>query len=222
VVLTGDDGPFRAVDDVSLSLKRGEILDITGPSGSGKSTLLHALGRQSATFEGALYLREQSYLSFTPQRWRRLVALVQQKPVLVEGTVAENLLLPWTFRSFAKESPPTDEVLLEALASAHLEDIALDRPIDRLSVGQQARVAFLRTLLTDPDVLLLDEADAALDDVSAVAIGEMTSAFVAQGKAAIRVRHREDDGRADTRLVLTGGRITESADADDGGALPDE
>ncbi|MCL2491879.1 MAG: ATP-binding cassette domain-containing protein [Coriobacteriia bacterium] len=209
VVLAGDDGRFRAVDDVSLELAREEILDITGPSGSGKSTLLHAIGRQTVSFDGAMYLDGASFLSYTPQRWRQLVALVQQKPVLAEGSVQENLMLPWSLDAFEKIPMPTDADLLEALGSAHLEDIALDRSIDRLSVGQQARVAFLRTLLTDPEVLLLDEVDAALDDVSAQAIGELTSAFIKRGKGAIRVRHRADDGRATSRLIMRAGQFVD-------------
>jgi len=207
VILTGDDGEFLAIDDVSLGVEAGEILDITGPSGSGKSTLLHALARQTTSFSGAMYLNEKPYLSYPPQIWRRLVALVQQKPILIEGSVADNLLLPWTLRTFAKETPPNLECLTEALESAHLGDIALDRTVDKLSVGQQARVAFLRTLLTNPEILLLDEADAALDDASALAIGELTSAFVDAGKGAIRVRHRADDGRATARLILKDGAL---------------
>ena len=209
VVLTGDSGQFRAVDEVSLDVAAGEIVDITGPSGSGKSTLLHALGRQTVSFEGAMYLNGDSYLSFSPQRWRQLVALVQQKPILVSGTVEHNLLLPWSFKAFDGRMAPTKDVLRTALDEAHLDEIALDRSIDKLSVGQMARVAFLRTLLTEPKVLLLDEVDAALDDVSAHAIGEATSAFAARGKAAIRVRHRADDGRATTRLIMQEGKIAD-------------
>jgi len=209
VTLSGDEGLFRAVDSVSLELAPGEILDITGPSGAGKSTLLHALGMQTAMSEGTMFLKGASSAQFTPQQWRRHVALVQQKPVLITGSVEDNLLLPWSLKAYMDEAPPNESVLREALESAHLSEVALDRSIDKLSVGQQARVAFLRTLLTAPDVLLLDEADAALDDISAEAIGEMTSAFVNAGNAAIRVRHRADDGRATNRMIMRQGRVVD-------------
>jgi putative ABC transport system ATP-binding protein len=207
VALVGDEGRFSAVDGVTLAVDRGGILDITGPSGSGKSTLLHALGLQTVSFAGSMELDGRSYREFTPQRWRRQVSLVQQRPVLVPGSVEENLLLPWSLSIFEHEKRPTDAKLDEALALARLDDIALDRPIDRLSIGQQARVAFLRTILTDPRVLLLDEVDAALDDASAEAIGEMTGVYVSNGNAAIRVRHRADDGRATERLVMRAGTV---------------
>jgi putative ABC transport system ATP-binding protein len=208
VTLIGDDGMFHAVDSVSFDLSASEIIDITGPSGAGKSTLLHALGMQAVKWEGQMFLDGKPSTSFSPQVWRRRVALVQQKPILIEGTVLENLTLPWTLKVYDSQIAPSDSGLIDALTSAHLSDITLDRSVDRLSVGQQARVAVLRTLLTNPDVLLLDEADAALDAESAEAIGEMTTAFVDQGKGAIRVRHRADDGRAGMRIIMEAGRIT--------------
>lgn len=207
VTLTGDVGVFHAVKGVSLKLDGGDILDITGPSGAGKSTLLHALGLQVVSPQGAMFLNDVAHLSFTAQQWRRHVALVQQKPVLVAGSIEENLYLPWSLKLYTNEQRPSQEALLQALERAHLEDIALDRPIDKLSVGQQARVAFLRTLLTDPEVLLLDEVDAALDDESAEAIGEMTGTFAHKGKAVVRVRHRADDGRATRHLLMQEGRM---------------
>jgi len=209
VTLSGDGGLFRAVDNISFELNAGEILDITGPSGSGKSTLLHALGMQVVSCTGTMLFQGVPSTQFAPQQWRRHIALVQQKPTLLAGTVKDNLLLPWSLKAYAQETPPTTNVLLQSLESARLGDITLDRSIDKLSVGQQARVAFLRTLLSAPRVLLLDEADAALDDASAEAIGEMTTAFVNQGNAAVRVRHRTDDGRATARITVIDGRIVD-------------
>jgi len=212
VTLEGDKGSFAAVDDVSLELNTGEIIDVIGPSGAGKSTLLHAFGMQVVSWGGNMFLKDRSSNEFTAQQWRRRVALVQQKPILVTGSVEDNLLLPWTLKSFEDEPAPDRGILTEALGAARLSDIALERSIDKLSVGQQARVAFLRTLLTVPDVLLLDEVDAALDDASAVAIGEMTSAYAQEAHGVIRVRHRTDDGRASQRIRMQSGRIVDRID----------
>ena len=89
---------------------------------------------------------------------------------------------------------------------AGLEEIALSRDIAKLSVGQQARVAFMRTVLTDPDVLLLDEVDAALDAQSTHYIGELTTLFAQKGGIVLRVRHKVDDERACKRLVFNQGK----------------
>ena len=82
---------------------------------------------------------------------------------------------------------PTTRGLAEGLARLGV-DAALDRDASRLSVGQAARVAFLRTLLTDPTVLLLDEPDAALDDVAADAVAEMTAEFARRGQLVEELR----------------------------------
>jgi len=81
--------------------------------------------------------------------------------------------------------------------------------VERLSEGQAARVALLRTVLTRPDVLLLDEPDAALDEESAEQVGLLTREFVDAGGAVVRVRHHRTDGLADRRLRLKGGTLTE-------------
>ena len=75
-------------------------------------------------------------------------------------------------------------------------------------MGQAARVALLRVLLTSPRVLLLDEPDAALDDASAEAVGCFAAEHASAGAAVVRVRHRSSDGRATSRFVLAAGRLT--------------
>ncbi|MDP2232316.1 MAG: ABC transporter ATP-binding protein, partial [Actinomycetota bacterium] len=76
-------------------------------------------------------------------------------------------------------------------------------------VGQAARIALLRTVLTGPLVLLLDEPDANLDDASAEQVARMTAAFVAVGGAVVRVRHQRTDALATQRYRLADGRLSE-------------
>ena len=101
-------------------------------------------------------------------------------------------------------APALDRVVLDA---------ALDRDAARLSVGQQARVALVRTLLTHPRVLLLDEPDAALDELSAAAVSELTREFADKGGAVVRVRHHRSDDIADRRLRLAGGTLSSAGEA---------
>lgn len=207
VELEGDEGLFYAVRDISFQAPSGTITDIVGPSGAGKSTFLHAFGAQMVSVTGEMYLSGRPYHDYEPSEWRARVALVQQRPVLVPGTVKDNLLVPWTLKVRHEQQPPSDDAFEKALADVGLAEIALDRPMEKLSVGQQARLAFMRTVLTDPDVLLLDEVDAALDNESSLFIGQITTNFAQRGKAVVRVRHRADDGRANRRLVLNAGRV---------------
>jgi len=192
----------RVLDGVSLAVESGEIVDVVGPSGSGKSTLLRVLARLLPSATGDLVCAGSPAETFTPQQWRDRIALLPQKPVLIAGTVRDNLLVPWRFVVRRQRPIPTDARLAEGLERLGV-DAALDRDATRLSVGQVARVAFLRTFLTAPSVLLLDEPDAALDDAAADEVARLTAEFAAPPTssesapgAVVRVRHHRPDGLA--------------------------
>ncbi len=211
VVLPGDAGPVRVLDGVSLTLACGEVVDVTGPSGAGKTTLLRAIARLMPQGSGALFLGGVSASEMGPQRWRSRVALLPQKPVIVAGDIAENLTLPWRLKARDASLLPDANRLRSALDEIGLADVALERDAARLSLGQQARVALTRVLLTRPDVLLLDEPDAALDKASSAALAATLRAFAEDGGGIVRSRHRDDDGLAMRRLALAAGRLTEEA-----------
>ncbi len=205
-----DGNVLRVLDHVGLSVAPGEIVDIVGASGSGKSTLLRALAWMDPFTTGDLSLLGRPCTSYGATHWRSLVTLLPQKPQLVAPTVESALLLPWTLGVYADRERPDTSSLRELLDAVGLADIGLDREVERLSVGQQARVAFVRSFVAKPRVLLLDEADAALDSVSAAAVTHLTKLFVAEGdRAVVRVRHRETDGIANRRLRLSAGALSE-------------
>lgn len=211
VELRGDDAIVRVLDDVTISVAPREIVDVAGASGAGKSTLLRALTRLLPISRGELFLDGRPAADIPPSEWRAAVALLPQKPAMVAGDVRSNLLLPWTLKVRAQHPAPTADALREGLDALELDAISLDRDVARLSVGQQARVALLRVMLTEPAVLLLDEPDAALDMASALAVMSGVRLFVDKGGSVLRVRHRETDGLASRRLNLSCGRLVEEA-----------
>lgn len=200
--------------DVNLSLEAGGIYDLIGPSGAGKSTLLRVLARMLPYREGELLLGGNPSSAFSPQAWRRQVALVPQRASLVAGTVRDNLVLPWTLKANAGSTPPSDEELTHLLEQAAL-DVGLDRDTSQLSGGQAARVALLRTFATRPQVLLLDEVDAALDDATSLAVSALTREVIGKQTCCLRIRHRASDGLACGVFALSDGDITYRACIDD-------
>lgn len=202
VFLPAENGSRRIFDKVSLSLEAGKIYDLVGPSGSGKSTLLRALARMVERERGHLSLRGTSEAAITPTAWRARVCLVPQKPSLIPGTVRDNLLLPWTLKVHADQPKPNDIRLRDLMDDAGLDSIDLDHDAFRLSGGQAARVALLRAFVTEPDVMLLDEVDAALDTNTSHAISVLTSRSVKHNMTCLRIRHRESDGFAHARFTL--------------------
>jgi putative ABC transport system ATP-binding protein len=208
VVRPGDAGPVTVLRGVALDAAAGTLTDVVGPSGSGKTTLLLAIARLLPGATGELALAGDAASGIDPPEWRARVAYLPQRSALLPGTVLHNLTLPWRLRVRAgRPAPPTSE-LRAALDRVHLTDVALEREVERLSEGQAARVALLRCVLTAPDVLLLDEPDASLDDESASQVGALTREFARAGGAVLRVRHLRADDDSDRRFRLEGGALT--------------
>ena len=151
--------------DVSLTIDQGGFIVIRGASGSGKSSFLRLLNRLTEPTSGTIYSDGTTLSSTEVTGYRRRVGYVQQTPILISGTVLENLTLPFRYKSATTSTP--DRARLEAdLASFNLNDVKLDDAADNLSVGQKQRIALIRTLLTEPDIILGDEPTSALDPES--------------------------------------------------------
>ncbi len=200
-------------DNLSFSMERGDIIDLVGPSGSGKSSLLTACARLNPHAHGTFVLDGVGSDEFSAQQWRRDVSYLPQKPILTGKDVAEAIRLPWTLAIRGKGGRAArllpDERIRTTLDAMGCEDIDLARAPHDLSGGQAARVALARTLLTDPKVLLADEADAGLDDDNASKVAAIMADAAAHGMAIIRIRHRPSDGRATRTLMLDAGRLTD-------------
>ncbi len=138
---------------VNFTLEAGSISDLIGPSGNGKSMLFRALALMMERQGGTLLLEGRPDTSFSPCEWRRNVCLVPQQVALISGTVRDNLLLPWSFKVNAGRIPPNDAELNKILEVALL-DFDLDHDAAKLSGGQAARIALIRSLITRPKVLL--------------------------------------------------------------------
>jgi putative ABC transport system ATP-binding protein len=203
----GDAPPVLA--GVDLDVASGEVVEIGGPSGAGKSTLVLALARLLHGATGSLALDGVDGATMAPERWRAAVSLLPQKPTLPAGTVAAAVAAPWALKVRHGLTQPDPAAVRAALDGVGLAEIELDRDVARLSVGQVARVAFVRLALTGPRVILLDEPDAALDDPSAELVGTAARRFADAGGAVVRIRHRSGGPAADRRLALREGALHE-------------
>ena len=130
---------------------------LLGPSGSGKSTLLRLLNRLADPDEGQVSFRGQDVRELDPLELRRRACLVPQLPAPFPGSVADNVAYG---PRLCGRSADTER----ALSLAGLDESYGDREAARLSVGEQQRVMLARALALEPEVLLLDEPTAALDE----------------------------------------------------------
>ncbi|MCX6180218.1 MAG: ATP-binding cassette domain-containing protein [Chlorobiales bacterium] len=157
-------------DHLDLTVNEGEFILIKGPSGSGKSTLLRLICRLNQPQGGSILFQGNDITSITPAKLRSFVSYVAQIPQMVDATVEENLLLPFTFAINAAKTRPGTEELREMLSKFYLPDVSLDQSAMKLSIGQKQRLAIMRALLQNPLLLLLDEPTSALDQESAVMV----------------------------------------------------
>ncbi len=157
-------------EDLDLEVERGDFLLIRGASGSGKSTLLRLICRLQPFEKGKIVLKGEPIDTIAPPALRRQVLYVAQIPSMMDDTVRNNLLFPFSFSVNRNKPVPEDDALIGMLAEFYLQDISLQQQAGNLSVGQQQRVALMRALLQQPEILLLDEPTSALDAESAAMV----------------------------------------------------
>jgi ABC-type phosphate transport system ATPase subunit len=148
------------LNNISFKSKPGKILAIVGHSGSGKTTLLKTINRLIELDSGEILLDGESVSNIDPITLRRRVGMVLQIPTMFDGTVKDNIEFGLRLR---ESNDWTKKRITQALSDAGLTNKFLNRNAQKLSVGEQQRVALARTLVLEPQVLLLDEPTAALD-----------------------------------------------------------
>ncbi len=214
VTVAGRGGPV--LDSVSLAVEPGQVLGLTGGSGAGKSTVLDLLLGWRSPDRGRVTVDGVDLADVDRDAWLSRVAWVPQRPVLVRGTVADNLRLA---------APDAAPARLTAAAGAAALDVPLTTCVDEhgsgLSTGQQRRVALARALLADRPMLLLDEPTEGLDaDTEAGLLASLPAALA--GRTAVVVSHRPAVlGLCDRVVALpgpVGGRLepVDPEDADPG------
>ncbi len=200
-------GELHIVDNISLSVERGELLGVVGPSGSGKSSFLRLLNRLDEPTAGTVFLDGQDYRQIEPRELRRRVGMVTQRPFLFLGDVAANLRFGPSQRG---------ETLADAEIAGLLDRVGLPgfaaRSVANLSGGEQQRVSLARALANQPEVLLLDEPTSALDEKAKAGIEELIRDLVAGGRLTfVLVTHDLDQARRLCRRVaiMEAGRLVQ-------------
>jgi len=163
-------GSKEILREISLSVREGEIFGIIGPSGAGKSTFLRLLDLIEMPTGGTLSILGEDALSKESRfKLRRRMAMLYQKPVIFNRTVFENIAIGMKYRNLSRGT--IEERVKDALRAIGLTVYA-GRPARTLSGGEAQRVALARAMVTDPEILFLDEPTANLDPRSVDQIEE--------------------------------------------------
>jgi len=207
------DGESTVLQNVSLDVRKGEILALVGPSGAGKSTLFNLIPRFYDPTRGRICLDGQDLREITQDSLRAQLAIVPQETLLFGGSIRENIL-------YGRLDASDDELIAAAkAANAHefirafpdgYETLVGERGMN-LSGGQRQRIAIARAILKNPRILLLDEATSSLDNESEGLVQEALERLMhAKHRTTIIIAHRLSTIKvADRIAVLEGGRISE-------------
>jgi macrolide transport system ATP-binding/permease protein len=214
------DTVVRALDGVSLTIKRGEFVAIMGQSGSGKSTLMNIIGCLDRPTSGSYRVLGKEAANLSPDELaalrRETFGFVFQKyNLLATATAGENVEIPSVYAGLAKHKRTERAVSL--LRRLGLADRTDHRPAE-LSGGQQQRVAIARALVNDPPVILADEPTGALDSRSGDEVLALLKQLHAEGRTIILITHAENVAQNASRIV----RIQDGLILDDSGVTADQ
>jgi len=200
-----DDRPV--LSRASLTLEPGQIVHLAGPNGSGKTTLARILGTLLPPDEGEI-LVDDVPLSERRSQTRRMIGFASHAPLLyLSLTPVENLEF-FARLAGARDGRRRALALLERFGLDH----AAHRPLAHFSRGMLQRVVLSRALLLDPELLILDEPYAGLDDAGILVVNQVLSEIRKQGRTALLIAHdKERGGGVITRTVrLRNGRVEDA------------
>ncbi len=209
---------LNALDDVSLTVHKGDFIAIIGPSGSGKSTLMNVIGCLDAPTLGEYWLdgEEVSRLKenkLAEIRNQKIGFIFQGFNLLSRLTAIENVELPLIYRGVPAKQ--RKEQAIAALTKVGLEERIHHRPVE-LSGGQQQRVAIARALAGNPPILLADEPTGALDTKTGKEVMGFIKELNALGHTIVLITHDPGiSGQAKRVIKIMDGKLNEEGGGQD-------
>ncbi|HLR38271.1 MAG TPA: ABC transporter ATP-binding protein, partial [Chitinophagaceae bacterium] len=207
------DGKKDVLSNVSYHLKRGKTYAFIGPTGGGKTTNASLLSRLYDPDKGSVYLDGQDIRTYADEERSRKIGFILQEPFLFYGTVRENILF-----GNEKYSTTANNKLSEILSKTHL-DVLLDKFDDgldtrihpganTLSLGQKQLIAFIRAVLREPEILILDEATANIDTVTEKLLEEILTKLPNETTCVIIAHRLNTIENADEIFFVNAGEVT--------------
>ena len=205
------DGITKVLNDVSFSIKPGETIALVGPTGAGKTTIVNLISRFYDIQEGIIRIDGYDVKTVTIESLRSQMGIMTQDNFLFTGTIRDNI-------RYGKLDA-TEEEIIEAAKAVHAHDFIcqLEKGYDTvltergggLSVGQKQLLAFARTMVSKPNILILDEGTSSIDTHTELLVQEGIDALL-KGRTSFVIAHRLSTiQKADRIFVIDHGGIVE-------------
>lgn len=201
----------KALNEVSLNIKKGDFISIMGPSGSGKSTLLNIIGCLDTATSGEYYLEDNNISKFNNKqmakvRNKHFGFIVQYFALLDNYSVYNNVKIPLEYSKDNKKGMKIK--IIDTLKKLGIDDKINDTP-KQLSGGQCQRVAIARAIINNPDVILADEPTGALDSKTGQEVMNIFKELNKQGKTVIIVTHDKNIAEQTDKIInIVDGKLT--------------
>ncbi len=209
----------KAVENVSLNVKKGEIVCLIGPSGSGKSTVLRCIEGLEIPEKGEIYIDNEKLDPNNPSSFKNIRShmgfVFQHFNLFPNMSVIDNLTLA-LINVYKMDKQEAEKKAMELLTRVDLADKRNEYP-NNLSGGQKQRVAIARALCLNPDIMLFDEPTSALDPEMVIEVLEVMKSLAKEGMTMVIVTHEMGFCKtvANRIIFLEDGKIVEENNAQD-------
>ena len=193
----------KALDSITVDIKRNEYVSFMGASGSGKSTLMNIIGCLDSPTGGKYKLNNKDVSNMSENeladiRNKEIGFVFQTFNLLPRASALDNVALPLVYAGYS--SSQRKDLAMKALEDVYLVDRATHKP-NELSGGQRQRVAIARALVNNPSIILADEPTGNLDSKTSYSIMDLFSLLHEKGNTIIMVTHEEDIAEYSKRVV---------------------
>jgi len=185
--------------NISLKIEPGDFISIVGPSGSGKSTFLKLCSQLISPTNGTITYHGKDFTQYSPTELRRTIAYCFQTPYLFGDTVKDNIKFPFAIRNITFNQKRVDELF----SLFQMPTDFLNKDVANLSGGEKQRIAFIRSLLFKPEIMLLDEITSALDADNTKIVETAINTLNKEGVTVLFVTHDFEQSRKYANRLLT-------------------
>lgn len=193
----------KAVQDLTLHIKKGESVAIMGPSGSGKSTLMHLIGALDVPTSGTVTINGDNIskldeIQLAHLRNKTIGFVFQQFNLLARTSALDNVMLPLFYSQTTRSE--RKHIAEEMLIKVGLKERMHHMP-NQLSGGQQQRVAIARAMVNQPEIILADEPTGNLDSKAGKEIMEIFTSLDKEGKTVVIITHEKEIARYADKII---------------------